>query len=115
MRFFSFICSVLIVLAVGSVCAALPSGSGDTFRYKMTVTVTTPEGDKTGSAVREVSVTHGLHLTPEMQPAVHLKGEAVVVDLGSRGVLFALLNGYYLGSDYGSDLPGYIFHPEGGW
>lgn len=29
-----------------------------------------------------------------------VKGEAIVVDLGQRGVLFALLRGQTLGSDY---------------
>jgi|JI10StandDraft_1071094.scaffolds.fasta_scaffold10247_5 hypothetical protein len=65
------------------------------WRYKMTVSVETPEGLKTGSAVREVSVKfepragykpHPYHVTTKV------KGEAVVVDLGERGVLFALID-----------------------
>ena len=64
-----------------------------TWRYKMTVTVETPEGIKTGYAVREVNV----QLTPRVLPEVRgieysIKGEAVAVDLGDRGVLFALLS-----------------------
>ncbi len=70
-----------------------PSG---TWRYKMTVAVETPEGIKQGSAVREVSVHRGISLTPEMLPSVRVRGEAVPVDLGKRGVLFALTGGDYI-------------------
>jgi hypothetical protein len=85
-----------------------PSG---TWRYKITVTVETPEGIKTGSAVREVSVYSYPTPFPEDSGAqVRVAyGEAVVVDLGERGVLFALLNGAKLGVDYGHSLPFYIF------
>ncbi len=104
---------VLMALLVGAYAAwsiAYPSG---TWRYKMTVTVETPEGIKTGSAVREVYVAAFPKLSPHMLPTVRLKGEAVVVDLEPRGVLFALLSGYKIGADYGSDLPGYVFYPKG--
>lgn len=86
-----------------------PSG---TWRYKMTVTVETPEGLKSGSAVREVRVQRGWRPLPEMKPIVSLKGEAIAVDLGERGVLFALLHGYRLRYDYARDLTFYIF-PSG--
>ncbi len=63
-----------------------------TWRYKMTVTVETPEGIKTGSAVREVSnSTSSVRLDlPEAGNPPKYKGEAVVIDLGKRGYLFAL-------------------------
>lgn len=38
-----------------------------------------------------------------------MKGEAVVVDLGKRGKVFALLKGPLLGVDYGSTIPFYVF------
>lgn len=65
------------------------------WRYKMTVSVETPEGLKTGSAVREVSVK--FEPRPGYKPhpyyvTTKVKGEAVVVDLGERGVLFALID-----------------------
>ena len=66
-----------------------PSG---TWRYKITVNVETPEGLKSGSAVREVYVADAPDILPEAHNSVKLKGEAVVVDLGARGVLFAPLN-----------------------
>lgn len=92
---------------------ALPEDAG--FRYKMTIAVETPEGLRTGSAVRQVVIRSGLSPLPESQASVRVKGEAVVVDLGSRGVLFGLLSGYFLGSDHASDLPGYVYFPKGGW
>ena len=62
-----------------------------TWRYKMTVFVETPEGIKTGSAVREVTISKGVSLTPESTAVKLVRGEAVVVDLGQRGTLFAVM------------------------
>lgn len=76
-----------------------PSGS---WNYKMTVTVETPEGVVPGEAVRTVSY----HTEPRILPPQGginygiREGEAVVIDLGERGVLFALLRGKNLSSDY---------------
>jgi hypothetical protein len=101
--------ALLFVAAKGAWDVAYPSG---TWRYRMTVTVETPEGLKTGSAVREVSVHIIPKLLPQMLPTVGLRGEAVVVDLGKRGAVFALLKGYKVGADYGADIPAYIFNPQ---
>jgi hypothetical protein len=74
-----------------------------TWHYKTTVTVETPEGLKSGSAVREVTVQilhkGWNHETPLTKRS--FRGEAVVVDLGKRGELFALLKGYADGDDDG--------------
>lgn len=86
------ILGLAILAMVLSACSlGYPSG---TWRYRMTVEVETPEGLKTGSAVRQV------HVQREYVPFqinsgadISVKGEAVVVDLGTRGVLFALLDG----------------------
>jgi hypothetical protein len=66
----------------------------DSWRYKMTVEVETPEGLKTGSAVREVTTTRlGGLINPQMGSVkVQVQGEAVAVDLGKRGILFALMD-----------------------
>jgi hypothetical protein len=74
-----------------------------TWRYKMTVTVETPEGIKTGYAVREVGNSASrikIGGTPESTPRIFYKGEAVVVDLGDRGTLFAISSGYKMGVDH---------------
>lgn len=84
-----------------------------TWRYKMTVTVETPEGIKSGSAVREVWNSTSkikLNLPQAVNPA-KIKGEAVVVDLGERGKLFALLSGYKLHEGHSTQV---LYHYFGG-
>lgn len=77
------------------------------WRYKMTVSVETPEGIKSGSAVREVSNSASsvkiLDFPQATNPA-KVRGEAVVVDLGERGKVFALLNGYKLGEGHADNI-----------
>jgi len=84
------------VLIIGTVAAFAMSDMfiSGTWRYKMTVIVETPEGIKTGSAVREISnrVTPLDDFPQESGNPASIKGEAVVVDLGDRGVLFALIS-----------------------
>ena len=65
------------------------------WRYKMTVEIDTPEGLKSGSAVREVTMIINPPEFDAKSPRIETKvrGEAVVVDLGERGVVFALLKG----------------------
>ena len=62
--------------------------------YRMIVNVETPEGLKTGSAVRKII----LYCEPQIgeQVGCHaglMSGEAVAVNLGKRGVLFSLMDG----------------------
>lgn len=82
-----------LLLMTNTACSAfVTTGS---WRYKTTVTVETPEGVKSGSAVREVTVSTGDEFLPEMHPTVKVRGEAVAVDLGKRGVLFAIMRDEY--------------------
>lgn len=62
------------------------------FRYRMTVTVDTPEGARSGSSVIEVAMAQGSGLNPQA-PIVNanFRGEAVGVVLPGRGRLWALL------------------------
>lgn len=106
-------CVIAIVIAL--LVKPVPDPNMGRWRYRMTVTVETPEGLKTGSAVREVKVdAGGLKLTPEMGPSVEVIGEAVVVDLGKRGVLFALMRGAMHGVDYAKSIPFDAFLYAGG-
>lgn len=61
------------------------------WRYKVTIEVETPEGVKTGYAVREHSHEPPLFRLPDAGGSSRTIGEAVVVDLGPRGYLFALI------------------------
>ena len=98
-------CTVLAVLAM-AIATAVLWGSGlldpglPDYRYRLTVEVETPEGLKTGSSVIEVKTSvAGRNSIPT--PGVvsrRARGEAVTVDLGARGEIFALLR-----SDENSD------------
>ncbi len=57
----------------------------DSLHYRMTVSVETPEGIKTGSAVRAT----------DWSRSYDYMGEAVAVDLGHRGILLERPNGNY--------------------
>lgn len=80
------------IFVVTMACFATTStggGASGTWRYKITVNVDTPEGIKSGSAVREVSAHSD---RPYNLAKATTKGEAVVVDLGERGTLFAIMD-----------------------
>ena len=85
----------LFIVCALSASAVYAMGDKDktySWRYKMTVEVETPEGLKTGSAVRQMgNDLHGSPLSQSGNPA-DVRGEAVVIDLGKRGVLFALIS-----------------------
>lgn len=78
--------SVLLVFGI-SYIASIPQ----TFRYKITVEIETPEGIKTGSAVREVRISNNLakYVNPDVRSLTYrVIGEAVSIDLGEHGILF---------------------------
>ncbi len=86
--------SITVLLTVGAIAWAM-GGTGKkeySWRYKMTVEIETPEGIKAGSAVREIRNSSPLVRLPDVGNAAGVRGEAVVVDLGERGVLFALIS-----------------------
>lgn len=95
---------LVVVILTGTAYAGMFSLSKKIWHYRMTVSVETPEGVKTGSAVREVI--YGGPTSGGGGSGWDLKclGEAVAVDLGKRGVLFALLSGTVNGPSYCSDV-----------
>lgn len=93
--------ALLIFLGIAGIAvfAAGAMGMSDlyvsgTWRYKMTVVVETPEGIKTGSAVREVQAKRQRSILTSIGEITKtfVIGEAVIVDLGERGVLFKLMD-----------------------
>ena len=74
----------------------------------MTVEVVTPEGVKTGSAVREVRAFTDFRIGDNGGGGAGSTGEAVVVDLKERGLLFLLTSS----GDYGTVFRAFP-HPEG--
>jgi hypothetical protein len=87
-----------VVFALGLTaagCTGATDFSNKKIKYKMTVTVETPEGIRTGYAVREAGRYTEPSILPDQGGTMYNinKGEAVVVDLGERGFLFVLLGG----------------------
>lgn len=77
--------------------AFLLSGCGDRFpdyRYKMTVVVATPEGERSFSSVREVRQEERFSVLDSSGRTVwtELTGEAVIMDLPGRRTVYALLD-----------------------
>ena len=88
---------LVLVFGVGAVAYAMndlkdPQPITYSWNYKLTVDIDTPEGVKTGSAVREVRVifTPSSGTKSGYHPSKTIKGEAVVIDLGERGKVFAV-------------------------
>ena len=85
-----------VVIAIGALAVALlvldhfyPS---ETMRYRMTVVVDTPSGERSGSSVIEAGISQGPSLLPGMTGISYkMKGEAVAVELPDGRVMFALL------------------------
>ncbi|MBL4589097.1 MAG: hypothetical protein JKY11_03330 [Alphaproteobacteria bacterium] len=65
-----------------------------TWKYKITVNVETPDGVKSGSTIRQLSHSaSSLYIDlPDVGRAPKGKGEAVVIDLGTKGKLFGLVS-----------------------
>lgn len=62
----------------------------DTWHYRITVTLQTADGPKTGTAVRAVTVHPGIGLTG-LPPSFDLDGEAVAIETSPGAYVFALL------------------------
>ncbi len=92
---------MIAVAVIGGVLAYRYTHVSGTWRYRLTVTIETPEGLVSGSSVHEVSNSASRKKTnwPGGNRA-DFKGEAVIVDLGKRGRLFAILE----------DDPEYLFY-----
>lgn len=94
-----FVPTIVACLLLVSACGA-DSGASKRYpdyRYRLTVEVETPEGVKAGSSVIEVqTVVAGKYSIPNAGwVSSRVRGEAVTVDLGKRGMMFALLRSEY--------------------
>ncbi len=89
---FLILLAAFLMLSV-SAYARAPSPS-ERLRYQVTVTVETPEGVKTGNAIREASIYREISVFPGAGGTFRhvTKGEAAVVDLGKRGVLISMIS-----------------------
>jgi hypothetical protein len=79
------------VVVIGLWSLATESGE---WNYKVIVTIETPEGEISGNAVRQVANwTSRFKINfPDAVNKAYVRGEVVAIDMGSKGVLFALLD-----------------------
>lgn len=86
------IITVVVIVVLAAWVYLSDANASSTWRYKITVEIETPEGVKVGSAIRQIGNSPRGHFPPEAGNPAKVKGEAVVVDLGKRGVLFSLIS-----------------------
>ena len=103
LRFFLTLC----IFSLSSYFVEFNQATGSIFStkgswyYRMTVVIETPEGVKSGSSVRQISYHTEPHLGDVGGTYYSVsKGDAVMVDLGPRGIVFALLRGQNGDEDY---------------
>ena len=100
----------LLGLALTSAARAedAPMSPPHALHYRMTVSIETPDGIKTGSAVRDANAlvvpkaAAADKKKKKKTPQAEFEGEAVAVDLGKQGVVFALADhttGYGLSAE----------------
>jgi hypothetical protein len=108
---------VLIVVAILAIGAWWMIGPRNSWRYKMIVEVDTPEGARSGYAVRKVSYSpRGIGFLAESRAHWRLTGEAISIDLPNGRTLFALLRGGGRsgGVDYGARIADRALGGQGG-
>jgi hypothetical protein len=96
---------IMLGMVAGS-AALLLGGCGQSenaLRYKMTVEIDTPQGVKSGFAVREMTLNSDNLVGG---PTGQVRGEAVVVDLPGGKTLFALMTGGDGDVDYAMQIGG---------
>ena len=86
------ILGALLAALLLSACDLFAPLTDESYRFRMTVEVDTPEGLRTGSSVYEATAGNRTAILPDMADRHKgLRGEAVAVDLPGGRTLFALL------------------------
>ena len=104
MKISIIIAGIALIAGAAFAMSEFSQGKRLSWRYKMTVEIETPEGIVTGSAVRQMGNDYQVNFPAEASNYGEVSGEAVAVDLGARGVLFALIS-------HASDLRFYYTFP----
>jgi hypothetical protein len=91
--FWVFLFLIAVILVLGWFVFDGSTTRPRVVRSRLTIVVETPEGERTGSSVTQqtISFPGGLTRAQGWGIWVQFVGEAVVVDLGERGLLFATL------------------------
>lgn len=82
---------LLVAVAVAAVVRYDMAYPSVTVRYRLTLEAEVDGEPKAASAVREVTYTKQPPLAAQRELSIGYRGEAIALDLGSRGTLFALL------------------------
>ena len=82
---------LLVAVAVAAVVRYDMAYPSVTVRYRLTLEAEVDGEPKAASAVREVTYTKQPPLAAQQELSIGYRGEAIALDLGSRGTLFALL------------------------
>jgi hypothetical protein len=86
------ILGALLAALLLSACDLFTPLTDESYRFRMTVEIETPEGLRTGSSVYEVTAGNRTAILPDMADRhKSLRGEALTVDLPDGRTLFALL------------------------
>jgi hypothetical protein len=97
------------LLLLATALAGFSCAPHKSWRYKMIVEVETPQGLRTGSAVREIGTAGGgSFVIAESKSHYTVRGEAVVVELPGGKRLFALLRSGDGDQGYAETLPKHV-------
>ena len=103
-----------VVAMLGAVLVGCNDYDQESWNQKVIVEVETPDGPVTGSSVQQVQFFKANFKVPQGRDnSFNATGEAVVVDLGSAGKLFALLQNDIIDDAAGLFAP-FAFHGHGG-
>ncbi|MAZ00136.1 MAG: hypothetical protein CMH32_06345 [Micavibrio sp.] len=85
---------IIVSVIVGLYLAYDYKAPTRTWRYEIAITLSTPDGDQTFSAVRQVRVASPMPLLelPQVTSSKKVKGEAVVIDIKDRPTVFAIMD-----------------------
>lgn len=83
--------AIILAAVIGAVVLYKISYPSVTLRYRLTLEAEVDGQPKSGSSVIEVTYSKQPQIASQPELSIGYRGEAVALDLGSRGLLFALL------------------------
>ena len=83
--------AIILAAAIGAVVLDGIAYPSVTLRYRLTLEAEVEGQPKTGTGVIEVTYSKQPQIATQRELSIRYRGEAIVLDLGSRGILFALL------------------------
>ncbi|MBR2119250.1 MAG: hypothetical protein V4458_13985 [Pseudomonadota bacterium] len=85
--------AILVALIVAGIALLMVAFPSATVRYRLTLEATVRGEPRTGSGVVEVTYGKSSTFLSHSELSIDVRGEAVSIDLGERGRMFALLKG----------------------